>query len=177
MANEFDEGAEGEGEQVEAEKPSKGRIKIIIIIAVAVIVLSAGGFIGYKMFLGGGHSKGGEAKEGASSHGEANPEEKLLGAAAMVKMEPFIANLTDKRRYVKITLEVEVVDKAYEEKVVAKTPNLRDAIIILLSSKSSETLGTIEGKLQLKDEILVRLNQVMEKEVFKNIYFTDFVMQ
>ena len=175
MANEFDEGAEGEGEQVEAEKPSKGRIKIIIIIAVAVIVLSAGGFIGYKMFLGGGNSKGGH--EGASKHEEANPEEKLLGAAAMVKMEPFIANLTDKRRYVKITLEVEVVDKAYEEKVVAKTPNLRDAIIILLSSKSSETLGTIEGKLQLKDEILVRLNQVMEKEVFKNIYFTDFVMQ
>lgn len=171
MANEFEEGEEGEGEQKEGEKPSKSKIKLIVIIAVAVIVLSAGGFLAYKMFLGGGH-KGDAAKEE-----KAQPDEKLLGQSFIMELQPFIVNLTDKHRYLKLTMQLEIVDKAYEPKVTEKVPNLRDAVIILLSSKSSETLSTIEGKLQLKDELLVRLNQVMDKEIFKNIYFTDFVMQ
>jgi flagellar FliL protein len=176
MANEFEEGEEGEGEKEEGGKASKNKVKIIIIIAVAVVVLSAGGFLAFKLFLGGGHK--GEKKDSAQVNEEkSKPDIKLLGESSMVKMEPFIANLTDKRRYVKITMELEIVDKAYEAKVTEKVPNLRDAVIILLSSKSSDSLGTIEGKLQLKDELLVRLNQVMDKEMFKNIYFTDFVMQ
>ncbi|MBF0540866.1 MAG: flagellar basal body-associated FliL family protein [Nitrospirae bacterium] len=175
MANEFEEGEQGEGEQPEGGKPSKGKIKLIIIIAVAVIVLSAGGFLAFKMFLGGGHK---DDKESSAKHEEKTQSDvKLLGAPLTMKMEPFIANLTDKHRYVKISIDVEIVDKAYEATVTEKMPNLRDAIIILLSSKSSDTLGTIEGKLQLKDELLVRLNQVMDREIFKNIYFTDFVMQ
>ena len=44
---------------------------------------------------------------------------------------------------------------------------------------SINAIASPEGKFQLKDEILFRANQVMggEKEAFKNLYFTEFVMQ
>jgi len=53
----------------------------------------------------------------------------------------------------------------------------RDAIITLVSSKSAEAVSSPEGKLQLKDELLLRANQSVGKDVFKNLYFTEFVMQ
>jgi flagellar FliL protein len=63
------------------------------------------------------------------------------------------------------------------EKAKQKSPQLRDAIITLLTSKSSESLFPPEGKLQLKDEINARMNQVLGANTVKNVYLTDFVMQ
>jgi flagellar FliL protein len=63
------------------------------------------------------------------------------------------------------------------EKAKTKTPQIRDAIITLLTSKTSDALISPEGKLQLKDEINIRINQVLGENSVKNVYLTDFVMQ
>lgn len=148
-------------------KQKKGK-KLLIIIAVATLVLaSAGGFIAYSMLSGG--------KAGTS---EAEPKEKSAKEkSVLVPIEPFVVNLTEHGRYLKITMQFEIIDGSYQDMVTQKTPNLRDAIITLMSSKSSDAISGPEGKFQLKDEILLRANQAMGKEVFKNIYFTEFVMQ
>jgi flagellar FliL protein len=41
------------------------------------------------------------------------------------------------------------------------------------------SISSPEGKFQLKDEILFRANQILggEKDIIKNLYFTEFVMQ
>lgn len=147
-----------------------GSKKLLIIIVAAAVVLGAGGFAGYKMMAG---------KGGGTGEHEEQKKEAENAKTAIVAMDPFVLNLSEHGRYLKITVQFEISDKAKEEIVKEKIPQLRDTIITLVSSKSLNSISSAEGKFQLKDEILYRANQVMgmEKDIFKNLFFTEFVMQ
>lgn len=157
-----------EGVDVHAKPEAKGgKKKMMIIILAAVLVLGgAGGFVGYRML-----SQKGE-KAGEEGH-----KKDAQVKTALVAVDPFVVNLTEHGRYLKITLQLELADAAQLPLVTEKMPNIRDAIITLLSSKSAEAVSGPEGKLQLKDELLLRTNQAVGKDLFKNLFFTEFVMQ
>jgi flagellar FliL protein len=146
--------------------PKKNSKTLIIIIVAAAVVLSAGGFAGYKLLAG--------KKSDDKTH-----EEKSDTKTSIVALDPFVLNLADHGRYLKVTIQFEISDKALSETVKSKTPQLRDTIITLVSSKSLNSISSPEGKFQLKDELLFRANQVMgmDKDIFKNLFFTEFVMQ
>jgi flagellar protein FliL len=148
--------------------PSKGFGKKMIILLVGLIlVLGVGGYFGYTLFF---QEKDKGAKVG---HKEKKEPEKMV----LVALEPFILNLYDPGRHLKVAIQLELKDPKEEGQVKERTPKLRDIIIMLLSSKTVDSVSSPEGKFQLKDEILLRANQAMGKELFKNVYFTDFVMQ
>ncbi len=163
MADEKDD-VEVESPDVKAKK--KGNKTLIIIIAAVCIVLGAGGFLGFKLLA----SKGGE---------EEAAKEEIAVKTSIISLDPFVLNLSDRGRYLKVTIQFEVEDENMQETVTSKTPQLRDTIITLVSSKSLNSISSPEGKFQLKDEILFRANQIMgmEKDVVKNLYFSEFVMQ
>jgi len=141
--------------------------KMIILLGGLVLVLGFGGYFGYTLFFQ-------EKDKGAKvSHKEKKEPEKMT----LIALEPFILNLSDPGRHLKVAIQLELKDAKDEQKVKERTPKLRDIIIMLLSSKTVDSVSSPEGKFQLKDEILLRANQAMEKELFKNVYFTDFVMQ
>jgi len=58
-----------------------------------------------------------------------------------------------------------------------RIPQVRDAILILLSGKDTQTLKPTAGKLQLWDEILQRINSLLSSGQARNAYFTEFVVQ
>ena len=91
---------------------------------------------------------------------------------------PFIVNLFDERgvRYLKVRLDIEVWDST-EEEMAKKNPKIRDSLIVLLSSKKYEEIGSLEGKARLREEILFRLNRILGEGKAKEVYFTDFVVQ
>ncbi len=161
-----DERPEQDAEQAPKPPPAKGGGKkmLFIIIGVVVVLLGAGGFVGYKML---------SAKKTDAEHGEKKEEAKSV----LVAMDPFVVNLSEHGRYLKLTIQLELTAPTVEELVKVKTPNIRDVIITLLSSKSTDSVSSPEGKILLKDEILLRANQAVGKEVFKNLYYTEFVMQ
>ncbi len=163
MADENNELQDGAPDVPKKKGSSK---KLLIIIIAAAVVLGAGGFVGFKLVAG----KGGEENTAAS-------EEKKN--TSIVALDPFVLNLSDRGRYLKVTIQFEVSDETYTELVKEKTPQLRDTIITLISSKSINAISSPEGKFQLKDELLFRANQVMglDKDVLINLYFTEFVMQ
>lgn len=165
MADEINEEASEQPQKKEAKKG--GKKKLIIIAAVALIVLIGGGFFGYTMFFS-GKNKSGDSQQKA---------EKSKTKTAMMPLEPFILNLAEHGRFLKLTMQLELNDAATQPTVTERIPQLRDAIITLVSSKSAESLSSPEGKFLLKDEILLRANQAIGKDVFKNLYFTEFVMQ
>jgi flagellar FliL protein len=173
MAEENEEVKEGEETQSPPEAKKKNTKLIIIIAAVCVVVVVAA-FVGFKL-LGSEGGKSGKA-ETAQGHGGGDGEVSL---ATMFHLEPFILNLTDHGRYLKVTIELEISDESYKMTVQQKVPQLRDTIITLVGSKSIKAISSPEGKFQLKDELLFRANQIMglEKDIFKNLYFTEFVMQ
>ncbi|MBI5602842.1 MAG: flagellar basal body-associated FliL family protein [Deltaproteobacteria bacterium] len=171
MANEkadimIDEMGDGTPEKKTAPKKGLG-MKMMILVGGVVLLLGGGGYVGYSMLS---HEKD---KAPKTAHEEKKGPEKM----ALVSMEPFILNLADPGRHLKVSIQFELKDEKDDAKVKERTPKLRDLIIMLLSSKTVDSVSSAEGKFQLKDEILLRANQAMEKELFKNVYFTDFVMQ
>src|SRR5271169_5013260 len=146
------------------KKKGKGLI-LIIVIAVAVVLGGGGAFF----FL----TKSGGDK--APKKGEASTKEE----SAMFSLDPFVVNLSDQgaTKFLKVSMQLELSSKAAEESAKAKTPQLRDAVINLLTSKTSDSMMSPEGKLQLKDEINMMANQILGNNAVKNVYLTEFVMQ
>jgi flagellar protein FliL len=147
-----------------AAPKKKKKMMMIIVIAVAVVTLAVVGFLVVPKFMGGGGDKKADVK---------------AEDGVMFTLEPFVVNLNDAGgpKFLKVSIQLEVANAALMEKAKAKTPQIRDAIITLLTSKSSDSLFPPEGKLQLKDEINARMNQILGAGNVKNVYLTDFVMQ
>jgi flagellar FliL protein len=56
-------------------------------------------------------------------------------------------------------------------------PQIRDAILLLIGNKTFAELSDLQGKLQLRAEIIARLNKLLTTGKVKGIYFTEFVVQ
>jgi len=181
MADE-EEQSKDEGNET---KKKKSKL-ILIIIPLVVILLGGGGFFAYKTFLspagadegvsGEAHGKHGKhAKK--TGHGESGGEQ--TEGPAFFNLSPFVVNLQDNigTRYLKLTMKLELEDQSSEQEIKAQLPRVRDALIILLSSKNYAEIGTVEGKYRLRDEIVKRVNRFLKDTPVQGAYFTDFVIQ
>jgi flagellar protein FliL len=156
-----------EKEGSEAKGSGKKFNKLLIIAPVVAILLAAGGYFGYTFLQRG---KGKAAKTGVFATAEKTK-------ATLFPLDPFVVNLSEPGRYLKVTMQLELAGDANQDFITEKVPVLRDVIITMISSQSYEYVSSPEGKLQLKEELLLRSNEVFGKEIFRNLYFTDFVMQ
>jgi flagellar FliL protein len=77
----------------------------------------------------------------------------------------------------KLTIKLELDRAEAADELKNRTPALRDSILILLSSKESTALRTAQGKLQLRDEIVQRVNGLLPRPWVKTAYFLEFVLQ
>ena len=163
-----EEKEEAQPEDAKALKTKKSNKSLFIVIGIIVVAL-AGGIAAYTLLFSG---KGGHTPEAKHEEKSAKESKTLL-----VALDSFVLNLAEQGRFLKVTMQLELSDAANQQLVTEKTPQLRDAIITLMSSKSAEAVMSPEGKMVVKDELLLRANQAVGKDVFKNLYFTEFVMQ
>lgn len=178
---------EGETPKDPAAPAKKGKKKLILIAVIAVVVLAVGGgaaffFLKSPKSTDAGAQEGTHAEEAAApaesgGHGGGHGDAKAKGPGAILALEPFIVNLQDNSgtRYLKVTINLDL--SGASEEVTAQMAKIRDSVLILLSSKSYSDIGTVEGKYQLRDEIVARVNQHLAKTKVKTVYFTDFVIQ
>ncbi|ULA63147.1 MAG: Flagellar biosynthesis protein fliL [Nitrospira sp.] len=161
-------------------------MKLLIIVVAAALVAGLGGAFVIVKFMGGhsGGEAGGEqaAEAGGKSEGHGDSSGKAAAGAApgvVFDLDPFIVNLADAPdiRYLKMTIKLEVENEGVSANLAGRIPQLRDAILVLLSSKDSATIRSPQGKFQLRDEITQRINGLLPKPGVKTAYFTDFVVQ
>jgi len=97
----------------------------------------------------------------------------------MVSLPPFVVNLADPlgRRYLKIALDMEVTGVETAALVNKEMPKIKDKLLLLLSSKSYADLAPMSAKLELKTEIVSRVNQVLGQDLVKQVLFTEFIIQ
>ena len=75
-------------------------------------------------------------------------------------------------------MEIQVEsDMESAESIEKRMPQLRDSVILLASDYSYDELEGIDGKFRLKDDILARVNAVLEPIQVRRVYFTEFVVQ
>jgi len=152
-------------------------MKKIILIAVGVLLLAGVG-VGAMLFL----------KEDPPAEGEAAGEatEKVAKVADPVYqgLDPdFVVAFQNPKtvRFIKLSIEVMARDDDVIEAVKLHMPAIRDRVIILLSSKSEDSLLDTNGKEQLREEVLASVQGVLEENTgepgVEAIYFTNFVMQ
>lgn len=97
----------------------------------------------------------------------------------MVSIDPFIVNILDHEttRYLKAAITLEVDSPEAGSEAEQRMPQLQDAILLLVGNKTFDELRDLQGKLQLRAELMEKLNKIMHKGQVRKIYFTDFVVQ
>lgn len=160
-------------------------IKLLIIVSLVALIFGVGGAAVVVKYLG-GSDKGSDSSEESKSEVAAKSKShgggkqgQVAAPGAMFDLEPFIVNLADtpEVRYLKITIKLEVDNDAVSTELSARVPQVRDAVLVLLSSKDVNAVRTTQGKFQLRDEITQRINGLLPKPGIRSAYFTDFVVQ
>ena len=160
-------------------KKKKSKKKLILILLILLILLGGGGFAAYhfgllNMFLGG---------IGGNATAEAPAAEEVAAEPAppttVVPVQPFVVNLANPigSKIVRLTMELEMIDDASVKQLNQEMVKVRDSIILLLSSKTYADLAPMEGKLQLKSEIVERVNLILGGPKVVKVYFSDIVFQ
>ena len=158
-------------------------MKMVIIIVAGTLVLGMGGAFGlFKLMAGGDDHKVEEPAAKAAGNGEkdAKPSAaKVSSPGAIYDVDPFIVNLADtpEVRYLKLTVKLELENQEASAELASRTPQVRDTILVLLTSKDAASIRTPQGKFQLRDEITQRVNSLLPKPSVRAAYFTDFVVQ
>lgn len=97
----------------------------------------------------------------------------------LYKMDPLIVNLADKEtlHYLKIKIDLESMEEKPNEEFEKRIPQIRDHILLLLSTKERLELMNAEGKNKLRKEIREKVNNLLKNFKIKDIYFTEFLIQ
>ena len=114
---------------------------------------------------------------------KAKPEE----IGAVVSVDTFIVNLADPggNRYLRVTMELELAGKPADksagktagDELSKRMPQIRDAILMILSTKRYADISTPEGKTALREEIVNAANGLLASSQISRIYFKEFVIQ
>lgn len=185
--NEEQEDAESGEEGSEAKEKKPLNLPLVISVAALVIVLLGGAAAAYfisrdekEVVLNPDAVQQLEVKEiylteeGQGDDFDLEEDEEALGA--LFPLETFVVNLTN-AGFLRIQIQVEFKTKIVPKRFYTKLVPIRDALIGLLSVKQRDSLVNSNGKDELKVEIQEIINATVGKEVVKNIYFTQFVIQ
>ncbi len=175
-----------QGEDLDGQVASlQGKVKLLLML-LAVALLLAVGAMGYAFVqVKGLAAEVGDVKnvvaKQASGVEKALPEMEA-GARHVGTIHPlgnFVVNLLDPGnvRYVNCRIEVEVEDSATIKEITARDALFKDAVISLLGNQTYEDLLGIEGKAQLREELIVRFNRMLPAGQIARVYITEFVVQ
>jgi flagellar FliL protein len=115
-------------------------------------------------------------KDAKGGHG-AKEEEEVVKPTH--KLDTMIVNLADQggKRYLRVTMELELSGPEVLEEITKKLPQIRDTILMILPSKQYTEISSTEGKIALRDELIAKINALLKKGTITTIFFTEFVVQ
>ncbi len=161
-----------EKESQEKQKTSKNKI-FLIGIPVLLFLIIGGGLAAY--FFGG--LNGFRSAEAGSPRNSSEVADESLGP--LLKMEDFVVNIMhkDTTRFLKVGITLEAKDKESSERIKQRMPQVTDAVLLMVGNKNFDQIKDLQGKLQLKADLLNHLNGLLGEDELNDIFFTDFVVQ
>lgn len=153
-------------------KPKKP--KLIILALVLLLLVGGGGGAAWYFLVG--------SKKGGDEHKKVEKEKPPV----FTSLEVFTVNLQSSDgsdHFLQLNVDLKVADPLVVEAIKSHMPEVRNGVLLLLSSKTVEDVATLEGKKKLSAEILQRVNEPLHlKEGEKDkgaqdVLFTAFVIQ
>jgi len=147
----------------ETKKRGKKKFLLFLIIGVLIIALS-GGVVAFLT----------SKKEGKEKGKELHHKDTII-----YSMEPIVVNLFDPtgKRYLQVSLALELRSKKLKEEIKHNEPKIKDAIIMVLSSKTPEEVLQPGAKELIKNELLYKINSILGKKVVLNVYITQYIVE
>ena len=162
----------------ESKPQKKGKLKWILLIFFLLLLLGGGAGAWYYFLsdLPGSKNASQPAEKAAASQPAQTKQVENLQTAVL---DTFLVNLADPlgKRYIKVTFEVELADPKTSEELSKQKAKIRDAVIMLLSSKTYADLAPAESKLDLKNEVTKRLNLILGGPKITRAFITEMVIQ
>ncbi|MCS6997840.1 MAG: flagellar basal body-associated FliL family protein [Aquificaceae bacterium] len=150
----------------EAREEKKGGSKKFLFIIPLLLLFVAGGGGAYFFLF---------AKKGKKE--ESAPPPTQVGV--MMELGVFTVNLADRNvdAFARVAVTLELSNEKARQEVERRLPIIKDAIIDVISSKTSSFVRTPEGRENLRLELIRRINTILFEGGVRNIYFTEFVVQ
>lgn len=164
--------------------------RVAILGIVGFVLLGGGGLLGASFVFGAPLPLGPKA---AADHAHASA---AAPAGVPYPMRERIVNLADPGalRYLKVSIVLDVVDpenphgpsgdnhgKSAKPELPKDLRNkaapIEDAVVAVLSSKTSGDLMAADGKARLKEDLKRNLNALLGGDRILAVYFTDFIIQ
>lgn len=180
-------------EQEEVVEKKSNKMLMIIIIVVLVLIIILGAVVAVLLMSGDDESSSSsnmsQAKErsvsqqkprkSSMSSNDFDDSRSLKEIGVLYPLDTFTVNLKSDagRRYLKVTMSLELEGDELSLELDAKAPVLRDRIIRILTSKTLEEISSKKGKQKVSDQIMDTLNSMITDGRIKGIYFTEFVIQ
>lgn len=174
-------------DNTENEQPENGgkQNKTLIMIIVGVIAFLLITIILAVYFMLGSSSESTQNEAAtkapvnsqAPSGGTTRSGGNYLSIGPIYALDQFIVNLQNGRRYLKVSIHVEMSQATLSTELDSKRVAIRDTILSILSSKSLEEVSTAKGKEKLKEEIADRMNEFLVDGKVVNVFLTEFVIQ
>ena len=181
--------AEESTEEGSAKTEKKSSNMLMIIIIVVLILIIIGGAVVALLLMGDDEqdtmsqpapqTNERSASQPRKSSGNYSNSRKLNDIGILYPLDTFTVNLKSDagRRYLKVTMSLELEGEELSLELDNKAPVLRDRVIRILTSKSLEEISSKKGKQKISDQIMDTLNAMISDGRIKGIYFTEFVVQ
>ena len=189
----------------ETTNQPKKKSKLFLIVGLLVILL-AGGAGGYYFYAKAGSAEAAgndeaDSKTKGKKSSSKDDEEESDGAdekdskkdslksslpddedvKSVVEIPPFIVNLadSDSPRYLRMTVSLGIggEDGAEAKPEPLFLTRVKNAMLAVLTTKSSEDVLSAEGKTKLRKELLKAAQAASEEPHVEAIYITDFIVQ
>ena len=72
---------------------------------------------------------------------------------------------------------MEMASPAIKPELEGRLAAIRDAVLVLLTTKTLQDVQDVQGKNQLREEILAAVSKIVAQGKVTKVYFTDFVVQ
>ncbi|XPV68973.1 MAG: flagellar basal body-associated FliL family protein [Halarcobacter sp.] len=170
----------------EIKQSSGGGKGLMIVLIVLIVILLAGlGFLGYVVY-----DKVLNVDPNASQEQIAKENSKDESQSYKAAINDLVLNITNakgREKLMKLSFSIKSNEPSIESIVEEYKPEIVDAVISQISSRSSEELLTVGGKALLKEELLQDINNILnevtatnsdiKQNIVKEILFTTFVIK
>ncbi len=158
----------------EGAAPKKSNKKLIIIIAAVVLLI--GGAVAAWLLTSGGHADGEQAKAEEKHEVESK-------APVFVKLDTFTVNLNPDEgdKYLQVDITLNASEKSDADMLEQYMPQVRNRVLMILTSKLASEISDMEGKKALGQELTEQINEPYTEGgkplTVKETFFTSFVIQ
>jgi flagellar protein FliL len=155
------------------EKQKKPINKIFLFgIPLLILLIVGGGAAAY--FLGAF-----AVSESSETELAENKSPQIEPLGPLLKMEDFVVNIMhkDATRFLKMGITLEAKNIESSQRINNRMTQITDAVLLLVGNKQFDQIKDLQGKLQLKADLVAHINSLIGKDEVTDIFFTDFVVQ